>query len=86
MKKLTNKKINKAIKKLLKRGEIVIGKIRVNDGENVANYGALSACPPEHREGYRRALETGRDVYLRDVAYNPVFFATIHATSVATLE
>lgn len=74
------------IKELLDKGEIIIGRIRVNDGENVAIYTALSACPPDHREGYRRALETCRDVYLRDVGYKPVFIARKHATSIATLE
>lgn len=86
MKRLTNDQIIEALKQLLDRGEIVIGKIRVTDGEDVANYTALSTCPPEHREGYRRALETGGDVCLRDVVYKPVFIAAEHATSVATLE
>jgi hypothetical protein len=74
------------IKELLDEGEIVIGRIRVNDGENVVNYIALSACPPEHREGYRLALETCGDVYLRDVGYKPVCIAWKYATSIATLE
>ena len=86
MKRLTNDALDKALERLLDRGEIVIGKIRVNDGVNIASYTALSACPPEQREGYRRALETGRDTYVRDVVYEPVFIATEYATSVATLE
>ena len=86
MKRLTNNQLETALKQLLDRGEIVIGKIRVNDGENIASYIALRACPPEHREGYRRALETGRGTYVRDVVYDPVFIATENATSVATLE
>ena len=86
MKRLTNDQLDKVLKRLLDRGEIVIGKIRVNDGDNIASYISLRACPPEHREGYRRALETGRGTYLRDVVYEPVFIATENATSVATLE
>jgi len=86
MKRHTNDQLSKAQKELLARGEIVIGKILVDDGENVASYTALSACPPEHREGYRRALETGGNAYVSDVVYKPVFFAMEHATSVATLE
>lgn len=86
MKRLTNEQLNKEIKRLLEQGKIVIGKIRVNDGENVASYTTLSACPPEHREGYRLALETRREAYVRDVVYDPVFVATENATSVATLE
>ena len=86
MKRLTNYQLDRALEQLLERGEIVIGKIRVNDGENIASYTALRTCPPEHRDGYRRALETGRDTYLRDVVYEPVFMATEYATSVATLE
>jgi hypothetical protein len=86
MKRRTNDQLGKALELLLARGEIAIRKIRVNDGENIASYTALSACPPEHREGYRRALETGRDAYVRDVVYEPVFIATENATSGATLE
>ncbi len=86
MKRLTKNQLIEAIKQLLDQGKIVIGMIRVNDGENVSSYSALSACPPEHREGYRRALETASDVYLRDVVYRPVFIATENAKSIATLE
>lgn len=86
MKKITNASLENVLKQLLEDGELVIGSIRVNDCENIANYKALSTCPPEHREGYRRALEAGRDVYVRDVWYAPVFVAKEHATSVATLE
>ena len=86
MKRLTNDQLGKALEHLHARGEITIGKIRVNGGVNIASYTALSACPPEHREGYRRALETGRDAYVRDVVYEPVFVTTENATSVATLE
>lgn len=86
MKRLTNDQIIEALKQLLDRGEIVIGKIQVDDGKGITSYTALSACPPEHREGYRRALETGGDVHLRDVVYAPVFIATENASSVATLE
>ena len=86
MKKLTNDQLDKVLKRLLDRGEVVIGKILVNDGESIASYTALSACPPEHREGYRRALETAREAYVRDVVYEPVFIATEKAPSVATLE
>jgi hypothetical protein len=86
MKKPTNSQLVMTIKQLLDQGQLVIGKIRVDDGENIASYTALSACPPEHREGYRRALETSQKVYIRDVVYNPVFVATENATSVATLE
>lgn len=85
-KRFTNDKLEKAVKRLLDQGKIVIGKIRVNDGKEIANYSALSACPPEHREGYRLALETHREAYVRDVVYEPVFIATENATSVATLE
>lgn len=86
MKRLTNGQIDKALKQLLDGGEVVIGKILVDDGENIASYTALSACPPEHREGYRRALETAREAYIRDVVYDPVLFAKEHAKSIATLE
>lgn len=86
MKRQTNDQLVDALKELLARGEIAIGKIRVNDGKDMAFYTTLSACPPEHREGYRRALETGRDAFLRDVVYEPIFIANEHATSVATLE
>lgn len=86
MKKITNDQLHKALKQLLDRGEVVIGKIRVNDGENIASYTAMSACPPEHREGYRRALKAAKEVYVRDVVYDPVFFARVHAKSIATLE
>jgi hypothetical protein len=86
MKRLTNEQLNNEIKRLLDAGQIVIGEIRVNDGENVASYTTLSACPPEHRDGYRLALETHRKVYVRDVVYDPVFVATENATGVATLE
>lgn len=78
--------LHKAIKRLLDQGEIAIEKIRVNDGEDVASYTTLSACPPEHREGYRRALETCKEAYIRDVVYDPVFIAREHAKSIATLE
>jgi hypothetical protein len=78
--------LNKVLKRLLDRGEVVVGKIRVNDGGDVASYTTLSACPPEHREGYRSALETCGEAYVRDVVYEPVFIATENATSVATLE
>lgn len=74
------------LKELLDRAEIVIGKIRVDDGEDVACYTALSACPSEHRQGYRRALETAGEVYVRDIVYEPIFMATENVTSVATLE
>lgn len=86
MKRLTNQQLNKEIKRLHDAGLIVIGKIRVNDGEIVANYTTLSTCPPEHREGYRLALETRREAHVRDVVYDPVFVATEHATTVATLK
>ena len=86
MKRLTNEQLNKEIKRLLDAGQIVIGEIRVNDGENVASHTTLSACPPEYREGYRLALETHRKVYFRDVVYDPVFLATENATSIATLK
>jgi hypothetical protein len=86
MKKLTHDQVHKALKELLDLGEVVIGKISVDDGENVTSYTTLSACPPEHREGYRRALETCRGAYIRDVVYDPIFIAKEHATSVATLE
>lgn len=78
--------LNKALERLLDRGEIVIGKIRVSDCEDVASYATLSACPPEHWEGYRRALETCGAAYVRDVVYEPVFIATENATSIATLD
>ena len=84
--KYPNDKMSEMLKQLCDRGRIVIGKIRVDDGEGVVSYTALSACPPEHREGYRSALETRCDVYIRDVVYQPVFIATENATSVATLE
>jgi hypothetical protein len=86
MKRLTNDQVHEAIKELLDRGEIVIGKIRVNDGENIFHYTALSACPAEHQEGYRRAFEICKGVNIRDVMYDPVFMATEHAQSIATLE
>ena len=86
MKRLTNDQLDKELKQLLDLGYIVIGKIRVNDGENIASYTTLSACPPEHREGYRRVLETSREAYIQDVVYDPVFIATEQATSIATLE
>ena len=86
MKKHRNNQLNEALKELLDEGEIVIGRIRVNDGENIVSYTALSACPPEHQEGYRRAFETCRETHVRDVVYEPVFIATDNATSVATLE
>lgn len=86
MKRVTKDQLNKEIKRLLEEGQIVIRRIRVNDGENVASYTSLSACPPEHREGYRLALETRREAHVRDVVYEPVFVATENATGVATLE
>jgi hypothetical protein len=86
MKRFTNAQLYKELERLLDQGEIVIGRIRVNDGENIASYTALRACPPEHRDGYRRALETGRVTYVRDVVYEPVFIATEYATSVAVME
>lgn len=86
MKKLTYSQFVITIKQLLDQGQLVIEEIRVNNGEDIANYTALSECPPEHREGYRRALETGGIVYIRDVVYDPVFVTTENATSVATLE
>ncbi len=86
MKKQTNKELNKIVKQLLDRGELVIGKIRVNDGEGLSNYTTLSACPPQHQEGFRRAVETGTKVYLRDVVDHPVFIAAKYARSVAILE
>jgi len=86
MKRLTNDPLNMELMQLLDRGEILIGRIQVDDGEDVGSYTALSACPSEHREGYRRALETRRNAYVRDVVYEPVFIATENATSVATLE
>lgn len=86
MNKITHDQLIDIIKQLLDRGEIVIGKIRVNDGKNIASYTALSACPPEHREGYRRALETGRDVHLRNIVYDPVFISSVNSASAATLE
>ena len=86
MKRFTNDQLNEALKRLLDQGDVVIGKIRVNDGENIVSYTALSACPTEHREGYRRALETAREVYIRDVVYDPILFAKEHAKSIATLE
>lgn len=86
MKRPTSDELNKALKRLLDQGEAVIGKILVDDGESIASYTALSACPPEHREGYRRALETAREAYIRDVVYEPVLFAKEHAKSIATLE
>lgn len=86
MKRITNKQLDKALKQLLDRGEIVIGKIRVNGGRTVAEYTALSECPHEHQEGYRRAVETCKDIYIRDVAYKAVFITTENATSIATLK
>lgn len=86
MKRLTNDELNKALKELLDQGEVVIGEIRVDDGENIISYTALSACPPEHSDGYRRALETAREAYIRDVVYKPVLFAKEHAKSIATLD
>jgi hypothetical protein len=86
MKRDTNDHLVEALKQLLDEGRIVIAEIRVNDGEDVASYASLSACPPEHREGYRRALETVVKAHVRDVVYEPVFIALEHATSVATLE
>jgi hypothetical protein len=86
MKRLTNDELNKALKELLDQGEVVIGEIRVDDSENIISYTALSACPPEHRDGYRRALETARETYIRDVVYDPILFAKEHAKSIATLE
>ena len=86
MKKHTNDELHEAIKQLLDEGEAVIGKIRVDDGENIVCYTALSACPPEHKEGYRRALETAREAYIRDVVYELILFAKEHAKCIATLE
>jgi len=86
MKRLTNEQLIEALKQLLDRGNVVIGTIRVNDGKNITSYTSLSACPPEHREGYRRALEAGEAAYVRDVVYDPVFMAKGQAKSIATLE
>lgn len=86
MKRITNDQLIEALKQMLDRGDVVIGTISVNDGESITSYTSLSACPAEHREGYRRALETGRDVYLRDVVYDPVWMAKGQAKSIATLE
>ena len=86
MKRITNDQLIEAIKQLLDRGDVVIGAIRVNDGKNITSYTSLSACLPEHREGYRRALEAGEAAYFRDVVYDPVFMAKKHAKSIATLK
>lgn len=86
MKRLTNDQLKKATKELLDQGKIVIGRIRVNDGEKITHYTALTACPPEHREGYRCVLETCNKAHIRDVAYDPVFVAKEHAKCIATLE
>ena len=86
MKRITKDQLDKALKQLLDCGKVVVGEILVNDGENTVSYTALSACPPEHREGYRRALETVREVSIRDVVYDPVLIAREHAKSIATLE
>jgi hypothetical protein len=86
MKRITNDELDKALRQLLDQGEIVVGNIRVDDGESIASYTTLSACPPEHREGFRRALETAREAYIRDVVYEPILIATEHAISIATLQ
>ncbi len=86
MRKITYHQLQKLTKELLEEGELVIGKIRVNDGENIIHYTALSECPDEHREGYRRALETVAAIFLRDVVYEPVIMAKEHAQTIATLE
>lgn len=86
MKRRANAKLEKALKELLDLGEIVVGAIRVNDGVNVTCYTALSACPIEHREGYRRALETGRNTHVRDVVYEPEYVASENATSIASMD
>jgi hypothetical protein len=86
MKNKTKDDVHKALIELIAIGKAVIGKICVNDGKKITHYTTLSECPPEHREGYRRALETCRDVYIQDVVYDPVFFAKEHAKTIATLE
>lgn len=86
MKTHTDDPFDKELNRLLRQRKIVIGMIRVNNGENLNSYTTLSACPPEHREGYRRALETVSGVNIQDVVYEPVFIATEHAKSIATLE
>ncbi len=86
MKNPTKDYVHKLLKELLDTGEAVIGKIRVNDGKKITHYTTLSECPPEHREGYRRALETCRDTYILDIVYDPVIFAKEHTKSIATLE
>jgi hypothetical protein len=67
-------------------GLIVVCEIRIDDGVNVINYTNMSECPPEHRDGYRRALIHCRDVYIRDVAYIPILAATSRANSIASFE
>lgn len=86
MKKITYHEFQKVTKELLEAGELVIGKIRVDDGENINHYTDLSECPAEHREGYRRALETVSAIFLHDVVYEPVIMIPKHAQTIATLE
>jgi hypothetical protein len=86
MKNNTKCQLEMALKNLIDSGKVVIGKIRVNDGEKITEYSALSACPEKHREGYLRALETCKDTYIRDVVYAPVFFAKQYDTMIATRE
>ncbi len=86
MENIPKRQLEKVLKRLVDSGKVVIGKIRVNDGEKITEYAALSACPEKHHEGYLRALETCKDTYIRDVVYAPVFFAKQHATPSATRE
>ena len=83
---MTHEELYDALKYLVQSGQLVISRVRVNDCGTTVEYASLSACPVEYREGYRRALEICKDVYIRDVAYLPVFNTKSNAKSIATLE
>ena len=74
------------LKEMVDEGIIVITKVRVGDGARISEYGTLTECPPERREGYRRALETRKTVYSGDVRYAPVFNVPERAKTIATLD
>jgi hypothetical protein len=74
------------LRQMVDEGKLVITNVRVSDGESISEYTALNECPPEHREGYRRALETRKDAFVGDVRYAPAFNLPERAKTIANLD
>jgi hypothetical protein len=72
------------LKRLVASGKVIIGKIRVNDGEKISNYVALSECPEKYREGCLRAFDACKTLWIEDVVYAPVFFANEDGSTIRT--